>query len=116
MNFTASRGVACLMCCVMVSCFSNKGDQDTTPRTHLVEINNFEFSPAHVQASVGDTIRWVNKDIVPHTATEVNERWHSGELNLQEEWSQVVRQSADYYCEYHPSMKGKIEIVDMSHE
>ena len=116
MDFTASKGVACMMCLMMVSCFSNRENQDTIPRTHLVEINGFEFNPAYVQAIVGDTIRWVNKDIVPHTATEVSERWHSSELKLEGEWWQVIKQSADYYCEYHPSMKGRIEIADTSHE
>src|SRR5204862_476961 len=38
-------------------------------RTHTVEIRGMEFHPAELTVAVGDTIVWINRDIVPHTAT-----------------------------------------------
>jgi plastocyanin len=32
-------------------------------------IDNLVFSPEELKAKVGDTIAWINKDIVAHTAT-----------------------------------------------
>jgi plastocyanin len=37
--------------------------------TIQVTIENLVFSPAEIKAKVGDTIAWINKDIVAHTAT-----------------------------------------------
>ena len=34
-----------------------------------VTIDKLVFSPASVQAQVGDTIEWTNKDVFAHTAT-----------------------------------------------
>ena len=33
------------------------------------------YAPAQVSAHVGDTIEWVNEDIVAHTATARNGAW-----------------------------------------
>jgi plastocyanin len=35
----------------------------------LVTIAKFVYSPAELIAKVGDTITWINRDIVAHTAT-----------------------------------------------
>jgi len=37
--------------------------------TIQVVIDKLVFSPAEIKAKVGDTIEWVNKDILAHTAT-----------------------------------------------
>jgi|SRR5580704_13934324 plastocyanin len=37
--------------------------------TIQVTIDKLVFSPVEVKAKVGDTITWINKDIVAHTAT-----------------------------------------------
>ena len=34
-----------------------------------VTIDKIVFSPEELKAKVGDTIAWINKDIVAHTAT-----------------------------------------------
>ncbi|TIR88192.1 MAG: amicyanin, partial [Mesorhizobium sp.] len=34
-----------------------------------VTIDRLVYSPASVEAKVGDTIEWVNKDVIAHTAT-----------------------------------------------
>src|SRR5690606_33799554 len=49
-----------------------------TAGKHVVEMREFKFVPARVEAAVGDTIVWVNKDAVPHTATDSAAAWDSG--------------------------------------
>ncbi|MDO8310966.1 MAG: hypothetical protein Q7T25_03405, partial [Sideroxyarcus sp.] len=34
-----------------------------------VKIEKMAFTPAEINAKVGDTIEWINKDILIHTAT-----------------------------------------------
>ena len=44
--------------------------------TIQVSIDKLVFSPAEVNAKVGDTIEWVNKDALAHTATATNNDWN----------------------------------------
>jgi plastocyanin len=78
--------------------------------TIRVTVEKLEFSPADVNAKVGDTIEWVNEDVIAHTAT-VNGKWDvmipshkSGSLNLKQAGT------FDYYCRFHPNMKGRVQV------
>jgi len=79
--------------------------------TIQVTIQNLEFSPAQIDVKVGDTIEWVNKDMLAHTAT-VNGGWDVM-IPPQKSASLVVRaaESVGYYCRYHPNMQGRITVT-----
>jgi len=79
-------------------------------RTHVVEIRRFEFVPAEVEVGPGDTIRWINRDPVPHTATAADSAWDSGRLESGEAWDLVVGDgdAGNYLCAYHPTMRGQV--------
>jgi plastocyanin len=81
-------------------------------RTHIVTITNFQFVPAEITVKVGDTIRWINQDFIPHTATANDKSWDSKLINPDEEWELIVESDffSSYFCLYHPSMKAKILI------
>jgi plastocyanin len=83
------------------------------PRAVVVEARGFAFAPNRVSAAVGDTIVWVNRDALPHTATAQSGAWDSGELGTEESWSFVATRAGtiDYLCAYHPTMRGRIEVV-----
>lgn len=76
--------------------------------TIQVIIENIAFSPAEINVKVGDTIEWINKDILAHTAT-VEGGWDVM-IPPKETAIMVVRtvESVDYYCRFHPNMKGHI--------
>ena len=76
-----------------------------------VTIENMEFSPAQIDVKVGDTIQWVNKDILAHTAT-VNGGWEVM-IPPEKSASLVVEaaESVDYYCRFHPNMTGRITVT-----
>jgi plastocyanin len=40
--------------------------------TIQISMENLEIAPAQASAKVGDTIEWVNKDVLAHTATARN--------------------------------------------
>ena len=76
------------------------------PQVHRVAIQGMQFVPAEVTASAGDTIVWVNEDIVPHTATAAGV-FDSGVIASKAEWRLVVKESGvvSYACTMHPTMK-----------
>ena len=47
------------------------------PREHVVEIQAFKFQPQRTMVSPGDTIVWINRDIVPHSVTANGGTWES---------------------------------------
>lgn len=76
-----------------------------------VTIDKLVFSPATVEAKVGDTIEWVNKDVIAHTAT-VKGGWEvmippkkAASLTLK------AAGAVDYFCRFHPNMKGHVTVV-----
>ena len=60
----------------------------------------------------GDTVVWVNGDLVPHTATATDGTWDSGSIAPGGTWTLVVAASGDggYTCTFHPTMIGRLEI------
>ncbi|RWL77864.1 MAG: amicyanin [Mesorhizobium sp.] len=76
-----------------------------------VTIDKLVFSPASVQAKVGDTIEWMNNDVFAHTAT-VKGGWDvtipaksKGKITLK------TAGAVDYFCRFHPNMKGHVEVA-----
>ncbi|MDX8526288.1 cupredoxin family copper-binding protein [Mesorhizobium sp. MSK_1335] len=76
-----------------------------------VTIDKLVFSPASLQAKVGDTIEWTNKDVIAHTAT-VKGGWDvtipaksKGKVTLK------AAGAVDYFCRFHPNMKGHVEVT-----
>lgn len=81
-------------------------------KTIRVTIDKLDFKPVVVQAKVGDTIEWINKDALAHTATAKNGAWNvmlepkkSGHLVLKKAGS------VDYFCKFHPNMKGRVVVA-----
>ena len=79
--------------------------------TIQVTIDKLVFSPATVEAKVGDTIEWVNKDMFAHTAT-VKGGW---EVMIPPKKSAsrtlMAAGAVDYFCRFHPNMKGHIAVA-----
>lgn len=78
--------------------------------TIQVMVDKLVFTPAEVNAKVGDTIEWVNRDILAHTATV------KGGMEVMIPVKKTVRltpqkaEAIDYYCRFHPNMKGRITV------
>ena len=81
-------------------------------QSHLLEIKNSQFVPAEITVNVGDTIKWVNHDIVPHTATADDKSWDSNLIESGKAWEMIVerKMSPTYFCTFHPGMKARVRI------
>lgn len=82
------------------------------PQRYVVEISQMKFVPDTINVSKGDTIVWINKDLVEHDVTEEKTHaWTSSRIPAGGSWKMVATKSDDYFCSLHVVMKGKI-IVD----
>lgn len=80
------------------------------PRQRVVEVTQFKFSPARLVVNAGDTIVWLNRDAVPHTATANSGAWESGDIpaGAKRIWIARGRGEQPYFCAYHTGMKGVV--------
>lgn len=80
---------------------------------HDIEIKGFAFNPVSLAVRPGDQIRWVNRDISPHTATAEDGSWDTGELKRgQSAMVKVARNmSTAYLCVFHPNMRAELIIL-----
>jgi plastocyanin len=87
-------------------------EMDSKVMHHQVVITGFKFVPEELKVSLGDTVTWINKDIVPHNVINSNNPKEavSTDLLSGEKYTFVVRDSLRYECGFHPSMKGKLLI------
>jgi len=76
-----------------------------------VVIDNLVFSPEEIKAKVGDSITWNNKDIVAHTATVRGGFDVMIEANKSASLVLTKPGVVDYYCRFHPNMKGRIAVT-----
>jgi plastocyanin len=75
-------------------------------------MQNFGFTPAELTVARGDTVVWSNTDFVPHSATARNSAWDSKAIEANGSWRLATREAGryDYYCVFHPNMKGTIVV------
>ncbi|HWV58414.1 MAG TPA: cupredoxin domain-containing protein [Longimicrobiales bacterium] len=83
----------------------------TQPRRHEVEISGFVFVPERLEVQPGDTVVWLNRDIVAHTATASS--WTTGEIAADSASRVVVAEPGEYRytCVLHPTMTGLLVVV-----
>lgn len=96
------------LCCLMTAAAA-----PPPPSTeHVIEMARMRFGPAPANLKVGDTIVWLNRDIVPHTATA---RDRSFDVTIQSRKSVrvTVRRAGTIaiYCRFHPAMKGVLRVA-----
>lgn len=93
--------------CISAGCASTS----QKPAVFTVEIKDMKFVPDIITVNIGDTIVWINRDLVAHDATEeTSKAWTSGPIASGESWKMAVSEPADYYCSIHVVMKGKIQV------
>ena len=82
------------------------------PKTHTVTIEGMRFQPERLTVARGDTIVWVNKDLVPHTATSEAGRFDSQTIETAKSWKLTARTKGEfpYVCTFHPTMKAMLDV------
>lgn len=78
-----------------------------------VKIDNFNFSPAVITVPAGTTIRWTNRDDIPHTVvSDDHTTFKSKPLDTDEEFTYTFTKPGtySYFCSIHPKMTGKVVV------
>lgn len=97
--------ICILMTLITSSCDST---QDETPQTHVIKIEEMSFVPKKLTVHPGDTVKWVNRDLVTHNVK--SKHWKSPKLEQGEYFSVKVSRKIKYKCTLHPVMEGKIKV------
>ncbi len=87
-------------------------------------IKDFMFVPADLTVTTGTTITWTNEDRFGHTVTAGGPGAETGEFDLvlgltsdsdttglMESYTFDTAGTFDFYCRYHPSMKGTVTVT-----
>ena len=82
------------------------------PKTHTVTIEGMRFQPERLTVVRGDSIVWINKDLVPHTATSEAGRFDSQTIPTTKSWKFTARTKGrfTYICSFHPTMKAMLNV------
>ena len=82
------------------------------PKTHTVTIEGMRFLPEVLTVAPGDTIVWVNKDLVPHTVTSKAGVFDSKVIQSDKSWRYTIRKTGSfaYICTLHPTMKAMLHV------
>jgi plastocyanin len=78
-------------------------------KEHRVSIAAMKYAPESLEVAVGDTITWVNRDLVPHTVS-AGKALESGTIESERDWKYVARRKGrvDYICRFHPGMRATL--------
>lgn len=98
--------VALAICAVT----SMAGAKPAAASTHVVTIEQMRFDPPTQTVHRGDSVVWVNKDLVAHTVSADARIFDSSSIAPEASWQYVVSKPGryPYKCLFHPTMHGTL--------
>jgi plastocyanin len=103
-----------LLCAVLLmSCEqSEPAANHRRPTTHTVIMEGMVFQPEVATVAAGDTVVWINKDMVSHTVTAGAGGFDSKVIAAFASWRHTFEQAGDfdYVCSLHPTMTAKLHV------
>jgi len=96
----------------------NRRDQKWfEPKTHMVEIIDYEFRPQYINVMKGDTVKWTNKDPRSHVVQSYTDLFNSNKLEINESFEFTFNTQGvfNYFCPGHPYMRGSVTSVSAGH-
>jgi plastocyanin len=79
------------------------------PQTHTVVVDKMKFAPVPAVRR-GDTILWVNRDILRHSATSPGHFDVDLPPNSKVAMKVTAAGSFAFVCKYHPGMRGVLTV------
>jgi len=78
-----------------------------------VKIDNFTFAPGTLTVTAGTTVKWVNRDDIPHTVvSEDKSTFKSKAMDTDDSFTYTFTKPGTYtyFCSIHPKMVGKVVV------
>ncbi len=99
-----------LLACVLAAPLSGASAY-LAPRTHVVQIDRMKFGAMPKTVRVGDTIVWVNADMVRHSAT-ARDGGFDVDLPPGAKAATRIRSAGavTVICKFHPGMKARLSV------
>lgn len=97
--------------CALIVCVTgcSSEPEKRVPSVDTIMISGMKFMPEELTVQKGDTVVFLNNDMVVHDITQQPDKaWNSSKLNPGQSYKMVVRAGADYNCSIHPTMKGRL--------
>jgi len=109
---SVSRTVAGMLLLGVLAAGGSDGCTRPAARSHRVTIRAFTYQADPVNVARGDTVVWVNADMVPHTVTARDGTWDSRSLTPNASWRLVPEAVGrhQYFCVFHPNMEGTLVV------
>ena len=87
---------------------SNK--QSAKEAANVISIDNFKFTPATLNMSVNTTVRWINKDDIPHKVAANDGSFKSPLLDTDQHFDYTPTKPGTYgyFCTLHAHMTGTL--------
>ena len=107
------RGIlVCAAVLVMSGALPEMAAAARKPVTHTVTIDASRFQPDTLTVTRGDTVVWVNDDLVAHTATSQPGAFDSGLIAPGKSWKYKTKRAGEfaYTCTYHPTMMATLRV------
>lgn len=83
----------------------------TGPKTDTIVISQMKFQPDNLTINKGDTVVWINKDLVAHNVTEQAENGiQSDTIKTNASWKMAPDHSFKYICSIHPTMQAELTV------
>lgn len=104
---------------VMVAAAASRGHlasgrPKSAPPTEI-KIDNFSFAPIKVTVPAGSTVKWTNRDDIPHTVvSEDTVTFKSQVLDTDQEFTHTFHKAGTYryFCSVHPRMTAEIVVTE----
>lgn len=109
--------VLALLFAGMFSMLVVKGETRRVPpaaaqNTAEVKIDNFSFGPQSITVAAGSTVKWTNRDDIPHTVVSTDGVFKSRVLDTDESFAFTFNKPGNYsyFCSVHPKMTGTVVV------
>jgi plastocyanin len=79
----------------------------------IVNIDNFTFTPVDVIIQPGTTVKWTNRDDIPHVVADKSLAWRSKALDTDDSFEHTFNSAGkfEYFCTLHPHMTGTVTVT-----
>jgi plastocyanin len=107
---------SCFLLLIAVAISFSPAALGAKPKENKVEISDVKYKPAKLKIKKGEKVVWTNRDDRDHTVVSRDKAktLNSGKIAAGETFEFTFDKTGtyEYGCEYHPRMKGVIEVTE----
>ena len=115
-NIAKTKHFLLVLASLLVVCPSALAKGESGSDEAVVTIDSFQFKPKKITIKKGQSVSFTNQDAAPHTVSPAKDAKFTGTGRLLKGETKTVEfdevGTQNYVCDFHPSMKGTINVVE----